>query len=197
MSIIHHATQRIGHLIDDETNADTSLSPDDFKAAFRNHAAGVAVVTADAGEGPVGMTATSVFSVSVTPPLLVFSVSDYSSATPTIVRSDSVVVHLLGADQVDLAKLCSTSGIDRFADTSRWARLKTGEPYFPAAHAWIRGTVVNTLVAGSSTLMVVNATHAKRALLPVGADAAADDARPLVYHNRTWHELGLHSSMGG
>ncbi len=112
-----------------------SVTPDEFKAAFRNHPAGVAVITADAGDGPVALTATSVFSVSVAPPLLVFSVSELSSSTPTIRRAETVVVHLLGAAQIDIAKLGATSGIDRFADTSIWERLPTGEPHFPAAHA--------------------------------------------------------------
>jgi flavin reductase (DIM6/NTAB) family NADH-FMN oxidoreductase RutF len=170
------------------------LSSEDFRAAFRNHAAGVAVVTADPGDGPVGMTATSVFSVSATPPLLVFSVSDLSSATPGILSSESLVVHLLGADQADIAKRFATSGIDRFADTSTWDRLPTGEPYIPAAHAWIRGTIVNRFSAGTSTLVVVNATDAS--FPEVGSPAAsAEDARPLVYHNRTWHVLGEHSRL--
>ncbi|WP_100810118.1 flavin reductase family protein [Microbacterium sp. BR1] len=184
----------------DEAAIDTSLSADAFRAAFRGHAAGVAVITAEGADGPAGMTATSVFSVSATPPLLVFSVSDLSSATPTIVAAASVVVHLLGADQVDLAKLCATSGVDRFADTSMWKRLPTGEPYFPSAHTWVRGVVVNTLVAGSSTLIVVNATHTGSGTAASGGDAPesenASSARPLVYHNRTWHELGSHSRLG-
>ena len=170
------------------------LTPDEFKGAFRNHPAGVAVVTADAGDGPVALTVTSVFSVSAAPPLFVFSVSALSSSAPTIIRSASVVVHLLGADQVHLAKLCATSGIDRFADTSIWDRLDTGEPYFPSANAWIRGNVVNTLQAGSSTLMVVQGTQAKYPE-STSAQAAAECARPLVYHDRTWHELGDHSKI--
>ncbi|MEG0161907.1 MAG: flavin reductase family protein, partial [Aurantimicrobium sp.] len=90
------------------------LSADEFKLAFRNHPAGVAIVTADAGKGPVAMTVTSVFSVSAEPPLLVFSASAQSSATPTIAEADTVVIHLLGADQLHLAKLAATSGANRF-----------------------------------------------------------------------------------
>ena len=165
-------------------------SSEDSASAFRNHAAGVAVVTADPGDGPVGMTATSVFSVSATPPLLVFSVSDLSSATPGILAADSVVVHLLGADQAQIAKRFATSGIDRFEDTSTWDRLPTGEPYIPAADAWIRGTIVNRFTAGTSTLVVVNATDAQ---VPELAETA--NAKPLVYHNRTWHHLGEHSQL--
>lgn len=157
------------------------LSPDEFKRAFRNHAAGVAVITADDGNGPVGLTATSVFSVSAEPALLVFSVSAQSSSAPTLLRAEHVVVHLLAEGQRDLAQLCATSGIDRFADTSIWTRLITGEPYFPAAHSWIRGRVVDTMSAGTSTIVAVQALQAQ---IPQG------EAAPLVYHNRTWHSLG-------
>jgi len=181
-------------LAPDATLAPDGLTPDAFRAAFRNHAAGVAVVTADPGDGPVGMTATSVFSVSATPPLLVFSVSELSSATPGILASDSVVVHLLGADQTEIARRFATSGIDRFADTALWDRLPTGEPFIPSAHAWIRGTIVNRFTAGSSTLVVVNATDAHYPE-PAEPAASAAEARPLVYHNRTWHELGEHSRI--
>ena len=71
----------------DHTIRDTEtggLSADEFKAAFRQHPSGIAVITADAGSGPVAMTASSVFSVSADPPVLVFSVSAMSSAAPSI-----------------------------------------------------------------------------------------------------------------
>jgi flavin reductase (DIM6/NTAB) family NADH-FMN oxidoreductase RutF len=171
-----------------------TVTPEEFKAAFRNHPAGVAVITADAGDGPVALTATSVFSVSAVPPLLVFSISELSSSSPTIRKADTVVVHLLGADQIDIAKLGATSGIDRFADTSIWTRLPTGEPYFPAAHAWIRGRIVNKMEAGGSTVVAVQALETKA---PAPGDESADAklAHPLVYHNRTWHRLDENSKI--
>ncbi|WP_100809704.1 MULTISPECIES: flavin reductase family protein [unclassified Microbacterium] len=165
------------------SSGDDWLAADDFKSAFRNHPAGVAVITADVGDGPVALTATSVFSVSVTPPLLVFSISELSSSTPTLRRADTVVVHLLAADQLAIAKLGATSGIDRFADTTLWARLPTGEPYFPAAHAWIRGRVVNKMEAGGSTVVAALALESE------AADPGDSASQPLVYHNREWHRL--------
>ena len=164
------------------------LLPEEFKLAFRNHAGGVAVITADAGEGPVGITVTSVFSVSAEPPLLVFSLSDHASSAPTILRADTVVVHLLGAEQLPIAQLCATSGIDRFADTELWDRLATGEPYFPSTHTWIRGRIIDRMTAGSSTIVAVHALESK-----VSTDTSGSD--PLVYHNRTWHSLGEHSTL--
>lgn len=164
------------------------LQPDQFKRAFRNHAAGVAVITADVGDGPVGLTATSVFSVSAEPPLLVFSLSDHSSSAPTVLQAETVVVHLLGVDQLDIARLCATSGVDRFADTELWDRLGTGEPYFPSARTWIRGRVIDRMTAGSSTIIAVHALEAEIA-------AEQPESSPLVYHNRTWHSLGAHSAI--
>lgn len=168
------------------------LSADRFRAAFRNHPGGVAVITADPGSGPVGLTATSVISVSLEPPLIVFSVSEFSSSTPAILASDTVVIHLLNADQLDIAKLCSTSGIDRFADHSLWSRLPSGEPYFTSATNWIRGKIVNTMQAGKSTIIAV---HALESQSPDPDTVDDSDARPLVYHNRTWHVLGEHSKI--
>lgn len=164
------------------------VTPDEFKAAFRHHPGGVSLITADAGEGPVALTVTSVFSVSITPPILVFSISELSSSTATIRKTDTVVVHLLSADDLTLAKLGATSGIDRFADTSLWSRLESGEPYFPAAQAWIRGRIVNRMEVGGSTVIAV------QALQTSGLKSVAENpTHPLVYYNRTWHQLGEHS----
>lgn len=175
-----------------EGGLDPVLTAEDFKTAFRNHPAGVSVVTADPGDGPVGLTATSVFSVSANPPLLVFSLSGRSSSTPALRRAETVVVHLLGADQIDLAKTFSTSGIDRFADTSIWTRLVTGEPVLPAANAWLRGKVVNQMEAGDSTVVAVQVLQVN---IPDEEHREAENSHPLVYHNRTWHKLSRNSTM--
>lgn len=163
------------------------LSGDQFKFAFRNHAAGVAVVTADDGDGPVAMTATSVFSISAEPPLFVFSASEFSSSTPTLKRAETVVVHLLGTEDLVLAQRCATSGIDRFAETAAWTRLPTGEPVFVAVPMWIRGRVIARLDTGTATLFVIHALEAKT---PPAPDHGGEAWQPLVYHNRMWHELG-------
>lgn len=175
-----------------EGHFDQMLTADDFKAAFRNHPAGVSVVTADPGDGPVGLTATSVFSVSANPPLLVFSLSGHSSSAPALRRAETVVVHLLGADQIDLAKTFSTSGIDRFADTSIWTRLVTGEPVLSTANAWLRGKIVNQMEAGDSTVVAVQVLQVN---IPDVDSRPAEQSHPLVYHNRTWHQLGDHSAL--
>ncbi|MFK4834897.1 flavin reductase family protein [Microbacterium sp. ZW T2_14] len=170
----------------------SAISPAEFRSLFRGHPSGVAVITASGPGGPVALTASSVSSVSADPPLLVFSVSAISSATPTILAADSVVVHLLDADDIDLARLGATSGVDRFADAQSWAPLPTGEPVFRGVRAWVRGAVVSRMDAGGSTII---AAHAVQAHIARDADSrAGGDA--LVFHNRTWHRLGEHSRVG-
>ena len=181
MTAAQRATTDDGERLSAVPSIASGLDPEAFKTAFRHHAAGVAVITADAGDGPVGLTATSVFSVSAEPPLLVFSISGSSSSAPTIRRADTLVVHLLGSDQLPIARLCATSGVDRFADTSLWHRLPTGEPVFRDVPVWIRGRVINRMDAGDSTVIAVHALQAER---------SETEVAPLVYHNRTWHHLG-------
>lgn len=172
--------------------ADT-ISADDFKAAFRNHPAGVSVITTQSANGPVGLTASSVFSVSANPPLLVFSLSTHSSSTPAIRDAETVVVHLMGADQLELAKTFATSGIDRFSDTTSWSRLVTGEPILQSANAWLRGRIVNRMDAGDSTVVAVQVLQVS---VPDHTEQVAESTRPLVYHNRAWHSLSEASIVG-
>lgn len=170
----------------------TSLPPQSFKDLFRGHPGGVAVITADAGDGPVALTATSVSSVSADPPLLTFSISALSSASTTLQRADTVVVHLLDADDLDLARLGATSGVDRFADRAAWSRLATGEPVFAGVRAWVRCAVIGRMDAGASTVI---AAHALEATIDRGGPGD-DEVNALVYHNRTWHRLDEHSRLG-
>lgn len=165
------------------TSSDRSatVSPDIYKDALRRHPGGVAVITADPGDGPVALTATSVTSISAVPALILFSVSDLSSSTPSILRSGTVVVHLLEADRLDLAQLCATSGIDRFADATAWSRLPTGEPLYHGVRNWLRCRIENRLVAGASTVIVGEVIEA--------SEVGDDVGDPLVYHNRVWHRL--------
>ena len=163
------------------------VAPDAFKDAFRRHPGGVAVITADDGSGPVALTLTSLASVSAEPPLLIFSVSDLSSATATILEAETFVAHLIGADEADIAKLAATHGIDRFGPDVAWGRMPTGEPYYPGVANRLRCRIVDQIRAGASTIVV--------GLVLEASLLAEDVAAPLAYHNRTWHRLGPHSAM--
>ena len=160
-----------------------SCTAESFKAAFRHHPSGVAVITLDSANGPVALTASSVFSVSAEPPMLVFSVAKMASASQPLHESSDIVVHLISVDQIDLAKLCAQRGADRFAgDVWTWSRYETGEPFFDAPAVRLRCRVTERMEAGASTLIVGE-------VLDIYISDDADAQAPLVYHDREWHRL--------
>jgi len=168
----------------------TKVGADEFKQVFRHHPAGVAVVTADDGTGPVSMTVSSVFSINADPPLLGFSASHHSSSTNTIRNAKTIVVHMTAADEIALAKLGAASGVDRFAGTN-WARLSTGEPYYTDATTWMRCRIINCLDLGSSYVFVVQALEAQTPPATTGKPGRS----ALVYHDRAWHQLDANSRL--
>ncbi|WP_026931704.1 flavin reductase family protein [Glycomyces tenuis] len=147
------------------------VAADDFRALFRTHPAGVAVVCADAGAGPAGFTATSLTSLSMRPPLISFAIATGSSAWPTFREASSVTVNLLAAGQHAIADRFATSGIDRFAHPTLWSRLETGEPVLDEAPAHLRALVRERIEAGDHRLIIALVT-----------DVEAGIRDPLVYH---------------
>ncbi|GAA5033842.1 flavin reductase family protein [Actinopolymorpha pittospori] len=169
-------------------DAPAGVSPETYRAVFRGYATGVSVVTADAGEGPIGFTASSLASVSLDPPLVSFALSTASGCWPVIAAAESVVVNLLGADQHDIAARFATRGVDRFAGPTRWTRLPTGEPLLVDAPSHLRGVIEHRYPAGDHHLVVARITH-----------ATYGDHTPLVYHDgryTTVHEDGSERGAG-
>ena len=181
----------------------TTITPDVFKSAFRHHAAGVAVITADPGDGPFALTASSVTSVSASPATLLFSVSTTTSTGRAIARADSAVVHLLDVEDHALAVRCADPTVDRFADPEAWERLHSGEPAFVGPRVLLRGEVVQRIEYGEAVvimLAVVEVIDRGPRGSSSGPDGGADGtavARPLAYHDRRWHALGTHSELDG
>ncbi|MET4060548.1 flavin reductase (DIM6/NTAB) family NADH-FMN oxidoreductase RutF [Arthrobacter sp. UYP6] len=159
---------------------------DHFKDAFRAHPAGVAVITAHGPAGPVGLTASSVSSVSADPPILVFSLASALGSAGVIAAAENVVVHLLGARNAHLASLFARAGADRFTEDLAWESLPAGEPLLTEAPHALRARVLSRTAVGASILLTAE-------VLEVLASGEPDE--PLVYHNRTYHRLGTHSAL--
>ncbi|WP_308195628.1 flavin reductase family protein [Dactylosporangium sp. AC04546] len=129
-----------------------------FRGAFRAYPTGVAVITARGPAGPVGLTASSVASVSVAPPALSFSVMDSPSAL-VIAAAPSLVVNLLGAGHAALAADFARAGGPRFTADQGWETLPTGEPVLAGAAAALRCEPLHRVPVGASTLVVAQVTE--------------------------------------
>ncbi|WP_067656618.1 flavin reductase family protein [Nocardia harenae] len=156
----------------------TTVKAEDYRAAMRRHAAGVTIVTLDSPRGPVGFTATSFASLSLQPPLVSFNITCTSSSIDALRGAESVVVHLLGAHQRELAGRFAGSADQRFADAAGWCRLATGEPVLHDTPIWLRGAVERLIPAGDSVLAIVHVIE----LHGVESEAVA----PLLYHGGRW-----------
>jgi flavin reductase (DIM6/NTAB) family NADH-FMN oxidoreductase RutF len=82
----------------------------DFRDALGRFATGVTVVTTTTPDGPVGITANSFASVSLDPPTVLWSVARQSKRFDAFARCEHFAVHVLGAEQLDLAKQFVRSG---------------------------------------------------------------------------------------
>jgi flavin reductase (DIM6/NTAB) family NADH-FMN oxidoreductase RutF len=79
-------------------------------------ASGVAVVTARRTDGrPCGLTATSVASYSAHPPSVMVSVAHESRCHAALASCERFGVHILRADELELARVFAGKGDDKFA----------------------------------------------------------------------------------
>lgn len=73
-----------------------------LRDAFGRFATGVTIVTAAAEEGPVAITASSFTSVSIDPPLVLWSPQKASRRFPYFANAKHFAIHVLSAEQDDL-----------------------------------------------------------------------------------------------
>ncbi|WP_436701286.1 flavin reductase family protein [Nocardioides sp. BYT-33-1] len=157
------------------THAASHSLADQFKAGFRRHAAGVAIVVGETAEGPVGATVSSVASVSAAPPLLSFSLARASTVGPQLVGCDDLSVFLLAESQVDLARAYADRRAERFTAAQGWVR-EEGGLVLPEAVATFHGRPTRVIPAGGSWLL----------LLEVDRVDEGSAAAPLVHHDRDY-----------
>lgn len=114
--------------------AETVLVPDAsnqraYRHALGGFATGVTVVTAMAGDVPIGMTVNSFASISLDPPLVMWSPAKSASKHPLFLQADYFAVHVLAAEQVHLCSAFTRGGSGFHA--LPWSRSKNGVPILP------------------------------------------------------------------
>jgi flavin reductase (DIM6/NTAB) family NADH-FMN oxidoreductase RutF len=97
----------------------TPFDARDFRNALGTFATGVTIVTARGGDGePVGLTVNSFASVSLDPPLVLWSQSLYAQSLNAFQEATHFVVNVLAADQVELSKKFAGEHDNRFLDVA-------------------------------------------------------------------------------
>lgn len=155
------------------TPADTlPFTPDEFRAALGQFATGVTIVTARDAEGRlVGLTANSFNSVSLSPPLVLWSLARQSTSMPGFLSASHYAINVLAADQRPLAERFARKGIDRF-DGAPWKPGLTGAPVIEGAVAVFECVHRSQHDAGDHLIFVGQVQHCRRRI----------GATPLVFH---------------
>ena len=90
------------------------IDPRDLRNAFGTFATGVTIVTSAYDGQDTGLTANSFSSVSLDPPLILWSLDRKSGSLPIFEQADHFAVHVLSAGQEDLSNRFAGKGEDRF-----------------------------------------------------------------------------------
>jgi flavin reductase (DIM6/NTAB) family NADH-FMN oxidoreductase RutF len=147
-------------------------TPEEFRTVMAELASTVAVVTAAAGEIPVGLTVSSLTSYSDQPPSICFNVREASRSHGALTQATSVGVHLLAEDQWEVAKAFSSSAADKFTGL-RW-EWDGGLPRLAGGLAFLRCAPVAVFRHGDHSILVAEVRR-----------ACALGGHPLVYRRRS------------
>lgn len=151
-----------------------------FRAAMRRLAAGTCAVTVRHENGLLGLTATSVTSLSIAPPSLLVSIRTQSFVLQALRREKAFSIHILGEDQAREANaLAGRLGSEPRAGLVAWCHHGSDPPRLAGATGHIDCTVAKFLPVFSHVVVVgVVAT----------IELSAND-RPLVYFDGAFHSL--------
>jgi 3-hydroxy-9,10-secoandrosta-1,3,5(10)-triene-9,17-dione monooxygenase reductase component len=139
-----------------------NVGPDRFRSVMGRFATGVTVVTASASDGPVGMTANAVCSLSLDPVLLLVCFDNEARTLPVVREVGRFGVNVLRADQQDLARLFASKRPEheKFADVPH--TVHDGIPVIEGALAWV-GCRLERVIAGGDHTIGIGAVEAAEA----------------------------------
>ena len=137
-----------------------------FRNALGRFATGVTIVTClDAAGQPVGLTANSFNSLSLDPPLLLWSLRSASPSMAAFVAAPRFAVNVLTESQVELSRRFASRSEDRFADVA-WAQGEQGAPVLAGCAAVFECETLSHQIAGDHRLFIGRVLACTESALP-------------------------------
>jgi 3-hydroxy-9,10-secoandrosta-1,3,5(10)-triene-9,17-dione monooxygenase reductase component len=140
-----------------------------FRQALGSFATGVTIVTTSDGQ-PVGVTANSFNSVSLDPPLVLWSLARSSGSMDAFRDSGHFAVHILGAHQEEMSGRFARSGADKFEGIG-WREGVAGSPVLDDFSALFECRTVESYDGGDHVIFVGQVENFERR-----------DSAPLLFH---------------
>lgn len=160
----------------------TEFSSQQLRQALAHFATGVTVVTACSASGErAGLTVSSFNSVSLQPPLVLWSLNQASQSMAVLGQSQHYAIHVLGAHQLALAERFTGPREARWLNLAhRWS--DRGVPLLDDCLAVFECTHRSQYVEGDHLIFVAQVERCHR----------GSDAPPLLYHrSRLITDTGL------
>jgi len=128
-----------------------------FRQALGSFATGVTVITTNSAEGPMGITANSFASVSLDPPLVLWSPAKASHRFPHFATASRFAVHVLDADQKHIGDgfIRSKTAFDGV----EWTPSHAGVPLITGVLACFECNLVATHDAGDHMIIIGHVTR--------------------------------------
>ena len=123
-----------------------------FRDALGRFATGVTIVTCNGPDGPMGITANSFASLSLDPPLVLWSPAKSSRRYEAFVNATEFAIHVASYDQLDLCRDFAKSA-GGSSDTD-WEQATTGCPYLEGGVARFMCKQHATFDGGDHTIIV-------------------------------------------
>jgi flavin reductase (DIM6/NTAB) family NADH-FMN oxidoreductase RutF len=138
-----------------ELASDSSpIDPRDFRNALSTYATGVTIITAAGMDGkPYGLTCNSFASVSLNPPLVLWSLVLYSSSLSVFQNAGHFGVNVLGASQQALANKFAKSSEDKFVGVE-WTPGVGNAPLLKNSVANFQCRAVNRYYGGDHVIFL-------------------------------------------
>src|SRR3981189_1719601 len=138
-----------------EFSSDNSaIDPRDFRNALGTFGTGVTIVTAMADDGkPYGVTCNSFASVSLNPPLVLWSLGMFSQGLPIFQNASHFVVNVLGASQQALAAQFAKASSDKFVGVA-WTPGLGGAPLLADSVAHFQCRAANRYYGGDHVIFL-------------------------------------------
>ena len=130
-----------------------------FRHALSQFATGVTVITTTAADGSMlGITATSFNSVSLQPPLVLWSLGSQASSLASFTAASHYVINILSAEQAELANRFASKVVDRFSgiDITMSAH---GHPVLRDCVGWFECSNRSRYPEGDHVIFVGEVTH--------------------------------------
>lgn len=136
-----------------------NTEPRQFRNALSQFATGVTVVTTTDEDGsPVGVTASSFNSVSLDPPLVLWSLAKSANSMPAYQKSGGFNVHILASHQDALSNQFARPSQDKFSGVD-WIACKDGHPVLPEYAALFRCETQYRYEGGDHVIFVGKVTE--------------------------------------